>query len=368
MRLKIIYVLASILFGTNCSQLNEFYKTESFQSEEVNLPVYKTPIKKKFQAVIIANDKGTEITDLLIPFYFFSESGQFDVRIVSQGTEPIYVWKGLFLLPHMTLEMVDYIPDIIIVPAIFEPFDEKIIQFLTKHAESKILSICEGARLIGETNKFNHFSITSHSSAMDELQTKYPKLKWIKNKKYIVDRNLISTAGVSSAVEGSLKSLEGFIGKKETNKLMKKIHYPYASIQEDHNSLEVGFGDKIQILKKVIFDNDPKIGVELVDGADEFQLAAYLDAFNRTFPYRIETFGKQIVQSKNGLYFFKTGNYTNYDIGICANQCEEYQGHIHQKINMTRSDFYFDEALNQINLLYGKRFSEVTRKLLDYKQ
>ncbi len=361
--MKFVFV-ALIGFLFSCNSWNEFHSVDI--PAIANYPEYSlSPAQKRKTVVILADESGTEITDLLIPFNILSFTENFHIEILSQRGMPVSVWKGIFLIPHGSMETSKTIPDVIVLPANFHPEDLKIKEYIKKHSDKQFLSICEGARLIGESEAFRDYSMTSHASALSEFEGKYKSIHWKKDVKYMRDRNLISSAGVASSVEGSLALIETLLGREAVLSALKKIKYPHEWIKLNHSSNAIGLSDGLQIMKKVFFGASPKIGMELYEGIDELMLAAYLDTFNRTFPGRIESFGHKI-KSKYGLILYPTNTLTEYDLGFCEEDCRSFKGSITNKIKLPADIFPFDSSLALVKSMYGERFYEVTRNLLDY--
>jgi len=354
-----------LVFFSSCTQLNEFHAVDPASiTNPGGYPSHSN--KKKLKAVILSDEKGTEITDLLIPFYLLSATESIEVRIISQTGAPISIWKGIFLLPQENLKTSVWEPDVIILPAVFHSDEKPFSDYISKYKNKQFLSICEGAKLIGESKQFNGYEITTHASSQNDIQKQYPDLNWKVHTKYTKDRNLISSAGVSSSVEASLILIEQMLGEETRNKVMSKIHYPYPSVKKDHSSQAVGFWDSLGIAKKITFDGDPKIGVEVYEGMNEFLLAAYLDSFARTFPSRIETFGPSTIRTESGLILYPTQTIKDYSTVFCKSFCESYDFPQAKKIRFKTAEYPFVSALTEVQSLYGDRFTEITKRLLDY--
>src|SRR5687767_15013556 len=82
---------------------------------------WKFPVvdTSKRTVVIIADNDGTEIFDLISPFYLFNVAEKANVYIVSEKRFPVTLVKGLFILPHFTFSQFDSLnlePDVIVIP------------------------------------------------------------------------------------------------------------------------------------------------------------------------------------------------------------------------------------------------------------
>src|SRR4051794_45102 len=116
----LIAVIALLVFNA-CSPLKEFG----------TMPVYEGPNDFLYQApghdslkktvVIIANNEGTELFDMMAPYYLFNATGEANVYIVAKNKYPVVVKKGFFLVPQYTFTGIDSLgikPDVIIIPFI----------------------------------------------------------------------------------------------------------------------------------------------------------------------------------------------------------------------------------------------------------
>ncbi|MDX1959156.1 MAG: DJ-1/PfpI family protein [Leptospiraceae bacterium] len=359
--ISIVFILFSI------SSCNWFEFNHVDISDIENYPNANIQFNKDLKTVVfLVDEEGTEITDLLIPYHILSIPKKLNLFILSQNAKPVSVWKGLYLIPHGSVEKFDISPDIIVIPANFHPSDPKLIQYIKKNADKKFLSICEGARLIGESGIFSEYTMTSHASAISEFEKKYPTIHWKSNVKYTIDRNLISSAGVASSTEGSLVLIRELFGKEEMWKVQAKIHYPYSEVKQDYTSNPIGLSIGYEIAKKVLFGESPTIGMEIYEGMNEFLLASYLDTFNRTFPKRIESFGPSPIVSMYGLILYPTQKLKGYDYGFCKEDCSEYKLEIKNKIEQENNVYFFDTTMRLVDKFYGENLKTATKSLLDY--
>ncbi len=67
-----------------------------------------------------------------------------------------------------------------------------------------LLSVCTGAFIVGKTGLLDGMDATTHHYSYDEFEKTFPKIKLIKNVKYIDNGKIITSAGVSSGINMSL--------------------------------------------------------------------------------------------------------------------------------------------------------------------
>ena len=119
----------------------------------------------------------TEIFDFLMPYELFSMTEAYNVYAVAPDHKAKSLSGGLEVIPHYTYEELDQLlgksPDMIVVPYI-PVVDEKSYQpvreWILKHAETSIISICGGALNVADAGLLDGKSATSHWQAMTCLK------------------------------------------------------------------------------------------------------------------------------------------------------------------------------------------------------
>lgn len=277
------------------------------------------PIKDKKTIFIVADNNGTEMFDLMAPFYLFNVTEKANVYIVSEKKTPILLVNTLFILPHYTFFEIDSLkisPDVVVIPNVTvklsEPPKQSIVNWIRSQvrANTIVLSICDGSATAAATGLYDGKPLTTHATDFKKLVKQFPNPKWIKDVSVTESGNLYSTAGVANATEGSLVVIKRLFGAETLQQVIKDIRYPDSSIQTAHKSEVVGTGTVIRIISKVLFQKNEKIGAWLTNGINEFELAGFLDTHSRTFPTSFNTFSKNgaAVRSKFGLTLFPTGD------------------------------------------------------------
>src|SRR6478672_2359606 len=126
----------------------------------------------KKTVIIVADNEGTELFDMMAPFYLFNATEKANVYIVAKNKVPIVVKKGFYLLPQMTFSQIDSLhihPDVIVIPflAVADSLhqDPVIINWIKTHHSDNvtILSVCDGAATAAATGLFDGKPITAHA-------------------------------------------------------------------------------------------------------------------------------------------------------------------------------------------------------------
>src|SRR6476661_2987730 len=119
LKAAIILVAVTALLFHACAPLREFGRSPVYEGK--NDFTYQPPAydSSKKTVVVIANNDGTELFDMMAPYYLFNATEKANVYIIAKNKFPITVKKGLFLLPQMTFAQVDSLnihPEVIVIP------------------------------------------------------------------------------------------------------------------------------------------------------------------------------------------------------------------------------------------------------------
>lgn len=347
---------------------------------------WKTPSydMSKKTVFVIADNTMTEMFDMLAPFYVFNATEQFNVYIIAKNETPIPLKRDLFVLPQLTFTQAEAMhlkADVIVIPAMSirdENQDPTVINFIKSHfkTSTKLLSICDGATTAAATGLYDGKLITAHATDYDGVKKHFTKPIWIQNVSVTKSGNLFSTAGVANAVDGSLVIVEEILGKDARIKVADLINYPHSEIQIKHKSIALSFGNKMSIVRRMVFSKKRKLGLLLHDGLNELKFASIVDTYSRTYPKEIKTFTlhDSIVKTQYGLTFIHTGGNTiNPKMDevhvvmpelFSKKDAEYFKGF--EIVRQNANDYPIDQCLKRIGEHYGEHFKGIVKLTLDY--
>ncbi|MCC8423509.1 DJ-1/PfpI family protein [Mucilaginibacter sp. UR6-11] len=342
-------------------------------------PVYDAAKKTVF---IIADNKVTEMFDMLAPYYLFQKTGRLNVYIVAKEKAPVTIKRNLFILPQLTFREADSLKltaDVIVIPALSirdEKQDPVVISFIKNHfsPETKLMAVCDGAATAAATGLFDGKPITCHASDLGALKTHFSKPIWIKDVNVAHSGNLYSTAGVSNAVEGSLMVINDLLGSQAMQSVAAGIRYPHAVLTNTHQSKAIKFGNMLTIAGKVIGRKSRRLGLVLQDGVSELDMVSVLDTYGRSFPksFQCVTPADTIIHTRYGVSVICTGGKTAGKLdelhvllpGIEAFISSNYPNT--PVIRYTDEQYTIDACLARIKQQYGQNFQTVVKLMLDY--
>ena len=385
LQILILIIFTAITFSA-CQPLKEFGRTANYIGDnnfKYSLPSYDS-LKKT--VLIVANNDGTELFDMMAPYYLFNTTEKANVYVVAKNKFPIVVKKGFFVLPQSTFGEIDSLgisPDVIVIPFLSAADslhqDPIVVSWIKKHYSDKvnILSICDGAATAAATGIFDSKPITAHASDFQGIKNYFSKPLWMQNVSVAHDGNLYSTAGVSNAAEGSLLVIKKIFGSEIMSMVIQNIHYPGEAPKIKHQSNRFQFNDKLAVGKKIILRKNNNVGVLLQNGINEFELAAVMDTYNRTFPASIQSFSynDSAIKSKYGLTIIPTGKITNNKLNelhlihpVSFSKSEQVLFDKAKVVQYDRSEacYIIDQCLDRIGDQYGVRFKNSVKLMLDY--
>ena len=150
--------------------------------------------------------KDIDQLDCTGPFEVLSRVPNMTIDFIGYTKEPIRDMKGLQLQPSVDYEEARDI-DILVIPGGYGQYElmshEPTIQFLQKiYPHTKFLmTVCTGTLLAGVAGLLEGYKATTHWTSHHLLG--YLGITPVKER-YVVDRNVVSTAGVTGGIDGAL--------------------------------------------------------------------------------------------------------------------------------------------------------------------
>jgi AraC family transcriptional regulator, transcriptional activator FtrA len=286
------YVLAFLtlpaivaLFGTKNYVEHRNQTSPEF---EANLePPVHDPSKPT--VAIVMSNVWTEITDFLGPYEVLTTSEAYNVYAVAPERKLSSFNGVLDVMPHYSFnefEASGLNADIVVVPYIKpvdSPVNTPLLEWIKQQVDggSKLLTICLGAQVAAASGVLDGHKATTYWIFLDRFGRDYPNTQWVRDVRYVDDGNIMSSAGVTSGIDGALYLLEKLNGKEKALEVAQKINYPHTRFLDDPRR-EVPY-TKIGFLPMGLYIgyrwDKPTLGVPLYDGVGELELASILDTY-----------------------------------------------------------------------------------------
>ena len=153
--------------------------------------------------------------------YHHVPAEQLKVVIISDTDQELVTYEGMPFRAHYTIENAPKL-DVLVVPSGAGSLEAdrknvRVMTWLQKAArEAKfITSHCEGAFLLGQAGLLDHKDATTFHVDTDALQQQYPTCRVQKDRRVVVDGNLVTSAGGLASYEASLYVVAQLFGKDQ---------------------------------------------------------------------------------------------------------------------------------------------------------
>lgn len=268
---------------------------------------------------LLAASSGTNAADLLGPYETLASTGRMNTYVVSAGARTVPLTGGLDLVPDLTFDALARLLrghgdrlDAVVIPALQEPDaaeQDSITAWLRQQAAAGALtvSVCNGARTLAATGLLDGRSATSHWWRLPGLRDDFGDVDWVSGRRYVEDGTTITTAGVLSGIDGSLRILERLVGADVAAEAARHVgwrHYsPGAAGPIPVSSWEPQ--DLAVVALNSSYQTGPStIGVRLTEGVGELELAsAFVSYTEQSMIGRTVAVGDGPIRSEHGLTF-----------------------------------------------------------------
>ena len=165
---------------------------------------------------------GVQIIDYTGPYetfgHTYSNDGQaFNIYTVSEKTNAITTSMGMSVNPKFSFENAPK-PDVLLVPGgdvraqVDSPTVLKWVQDMSKNAEI-VMSVCNGAFILAKAGLLDGMEATTTAGLIPLLRREAPKVKVVDDRRFVDNGHIITTAGLSSGIDGALHVIERLYGR-----------------------------------------------------------------------------------------------------------------------------------------------------------
>lgn len=188
--------------------------------------------------VAIVLYEGVELLDFAGPGEVFSAAGHqsmqgdapaFRVYTVAKSKAPLTSQGFVKVTPDFSPEDAP-VPDVIVIPGGNTGVvlaDEAYSKWLAKTAAGAevALSVCTGAMVLGKAGMLDGLDVTTFNNAIDSLQKMAPKARVHRGRRFIDNGRIVTTAGVSAGIDGSLHVVARLLGLRVAEQTARYMEY-----------------------------------------------------------------------------------------------------------------------------------------------
>ena len=240
---------------------------------------------------VVGENGGAELTDFVIPYGVLSRSG---ADVVSLATQPgvLKLRPAVQIQPDFTTDGFDRRhpegADYVIVPAIDKSDNPKLLAWISSQARkgSTTVSICDGALVVAKTGLMRGHRATGHWATQSLRREKFPETTWETNIRYVADRKIVSSAGVSASIPISFALVEALAGHARAAELARQMGVSEWGTQHDSDSFHFGLRSYDMYGAAIVsgwLGRPETVGVPVSTGIDEIAVALTADVYSRTY-------------------------------------------------------------------------------------
>jgi putative intracellular protease/amidase len=277
---------------------------------DATIAALKPPKRQRPLIAIIGINDATETTDYLMPYGILRRADVADVVTLATAPGPVTLFPTLKVEPQATIAEFDAQhpdgADYVIVPAMSRDDDPVALQWIRSQAGKKaiIIGVCAGAKVVGDAGLLHGKRATTHWYSVKELSGKHPTMRYVEDRRLVVDDGVATTTGVTASLPMSLTLIEAIAGRDKAKAVGRDIGLPDWDAR--HESDEFKFTRPFALTaigNTAAFWAHEQLGIELKDGVDEVSLALVTDAWSRTYRSQAVTFARKAgaLQSRGGI-------------------------------------------------------------------
>jgi len=334
------------------------------EEAEATIAALKPPKRQRPLIAIIGINDATETTDYLMPYGILRRADVADVMALATEPGPVTLYPALKVEPDATVADFDARhpdgADYVIVPAMSRDDDPATMQWLKSQAAKGaiVISVCAGAKVVAAAGLLDGKRATTHWYYLKELLKKHPAIRYVADRRLVVDGRVATTTGISASMPMMLTLIESIAGRDKADAVARDLGVTRWDARHASAAFQFNRPFATTVLGNVLsFWNREQFGIELIPGIDEVSLALAADAWSRTYRSRAVTFAAtaEARRSRNGIRILPDQVAVRWRAG-----------HLLPAIRDQQPAKALDEALHGIADRYGMRTANVVTMQLEY--
>jgi len=331
---------------------------------DATIAALKPPKRQRPLIAIIGINDATETTDYLMPYGILKRADVADVVTLATRPGPMTLFPVLKVEPQATIAEFDARhpdgADYVIVPAMSRDDDPEALQWIRNQSGKGaiVIGVCVGAKVVGDAGLLHGKRATTHWYSVKELRGKHPSMRYVEDRRLVVDDGVATTTGITASMPMSLTLIEAIAGRDKARAVGREIGLPEWDAR--HESDEFKFTRPFALTaigNTAAFWSHEQLGIELKPGMDEVSLALVTDAWSRTYRSRAVSFARTAgpQQSRNGIRILPDVIATNWPATRLL-----------PGIDNAKPAEALDSALGGIAARYGTRTTDFVAMQLEY--
>lgn len=244
---------------------------------------------------VLALNEGTEMTDFLLTHAVLRRSGVADVQAVAPRRGRVSLYPALDVQVAQDLAEFDRQhpsgADYVIVPAMQDDNNAAVTTWLREQANkgARIVGVCAGGLVVGRAGLLDGRQFTTHWYFRKDIQERHPDAVYVPHQRYVVDRGVATTTGITASIPAMLALVEAIGGREKAQRLASELGVSSWTPAHDSSRFGLNFVRGTHyLLNKAAFWRNQQWVVDVQDGMDDIALALAADAWSRTGHVRID--------------------------------------------------------------------------------
>lgn len=331
---------------------------------EATLAALKPPKRQRPLVAVIGVNDGTETTDYLMPYGILRRADIADVVALATQPGPVQLHPALRIEPDATTTAFDAQhpegADYVIVPAMMKDDDADVMNWLRSQSAkgAMVIGICAGAKVVGASGLLDGKRATTHWYSVGELRQKHPTIRYVPDRRFVVDQDVATTTGITASMPMMLTLIEAIAGREKAEAVARDLGLDHWDARHDSGAFKFSRPFALAAIGNTLdFLGHERLGIPLTPGMDEVSLALVADTWSRTFRSSAITFAAKdgAVVSRDGIRFLPDQ--------VGASWPAERQV---PPISDQRPAKALDQALRDISARYGARTTDFVATQLEY--
>ena len=328
------------------------------------LAALKPPKRSRPLVAVVGINDATETTDYLLPTGILRRADIAEVMTLSTGPGPVKLYPALTVEADATIEAFDTLhpdgADYVIVPAMSRDDDPAVMAWLRRQARQGaiVIAVCAGAKVAAAAGLLDERRATTHWYYLKELRRRHPSIRYIADRRMVVDRGVGTTTGITASMPMMLTLIEAIAGRDRAEAVAGDLGLAGWDGRHDSDAFRMTrpfamtvLGNRLSVL------GHDRFGIAAEPGMDEIALALVADAWSRTYRSSVELFAASsaAVATRGGVRVLPDRATTAWP-----------DEHLPGDALGNRPAHALDAALQRIEARYGKSTADAVAMQLEY--
>jgi putative intracellular protease/amidase len=273
------------------------------EEADATLSALKPPKRRRPLIAILGVNAGTEVTDYLLPCGIIQRADIADVVLLGTEPGPVTLYPVLTVEPEATIAEFDARhpegADHVIVPAMHRDDDPAVLRWIRSQAAKGAVIIVVAAAGLLEGKR-----ATTHWYYLEELRERHPNIRYVADRRLVVDAGVATTTGITASMPMSLTLIEAIAGREKAEAIGRDLGLAQWDVRHDSDAFTFTRRFALTAIGNLLaFWTHEQLGLPLLTGVDEVSLALVADTWSRTYRSRVVTFADtaDAQQSRGGI-------------------------------------------------------------------